>query len=121
MISDSCTSVQSLTCMSHYFYQVYEVVRLIPPGRVTTYGAIADFLTLGSARMVGYALRNASLLDEPVPAHRVVNRSGDLTGALNFSDPGYMARTLKKEGVHVKNNRVADFKEKFWHPSENLL
>lgn len=106
---------------THYFEDVYEVVRSIPPGRVSTYGAIADFLTLGSARMVGWALRQSSVMDGPVPAHRVVNRTGHLTGAAHFPDQGYMARTLKKEGVQIKENQVVDFKEKFWHPAENLL
>lgn len=106
---------------SHYFEDVYAVVRSIPPGRVTTYGAIADFLALGSARMVGWALRQSSIMDGPIPAHRVVNRLGHLTGRLHFSDPAYMQRTLEKEGVKIKDHAVADFKEKFWHPAENIL
>lgn len=105
----------------HYIEDVYEVVRKIPRGRVSTYGAIADFLALGSARMVGWALRQSSVMDGPIPAHRVVNRSGHLSGRLQFEDPGYMQRMLEKEGVKVKDDTVVDFKKKFWHPAENLL
>ena len=104
-----------------YIEDVYAVVRSIPKGRVTTYGAIADFLTLGSARMVGWALRHSSIMDGPIPAHRVVNRQGQLTGRLHFQDPGYMQRTLEKEGVTIKNDKVQDFDKHFWHPAENLL
>ena len=106
---------------THYFEDVYDVVRSIPRGRVTTYGAIADFLALGSARMVGWALRQSSIMDGPIPAHRVVNRMGLLSGRLHFPDPSYMQRALEKEGVAVKNNTVTDFKKLFWHPAENLL
>ena len=105
----------------HYVEEVYEVVRKIPRGRVSTYGAIADFLALGSARMVGWALRNSSVMDGPIPAHRVVNRTGHLSGRLHFEDPDYMRRALEKEGVKVEEDTVVDFKKKFWHPAENLL
>lgn len=107
--------------MSHYFEDVYAVVRCIPKGRVSTYGAIADFLTLGSARMVGWALRQSSVMDGPIPAHRVVNREGHLSGRLHFEDPGYMRRALEKEGISVREDKVVDFKKCFWHPAENLL
>ena len=106
---------------SHYFEDVYAVVRSVPRGRVTTYGAIADFLTLGSARMVGWALRQSSIMDGPIPAHRVVNRLGRLTGRLHFPDPSYMQRALEREGVKVQDNAVTDFKKLFWHPAENIL
>lgn len=106
---------------THYFEDVYEVVRSIPPGRVSTYGAIADFLSLGSARMVGWALRQSSIMDGPIPAHRVVNREGYLSGRLHFSDPKYMQRALEREGVKVKADHVVDFKARFWHPAEHLL
>ena len=105
---------------THYFEAVYDVVRQIPVGRVTTYGAIADFLALGSARMAGWALRNLAPGDE-VPAHRVVNRSGELSGRHHFPDPGHMARMLKREGVRVVRNKVRDFDNVFWHPAEELL
>ncbi len=106
---------------THYFEDVYDVVRSIPPGRVSTYGAIADFLALGSARMVGWALRQSSVMDGPIPAHRVVNREGYLSGRLHFQDPKYMQRALAREGVKVKNDKVVNFEEHFWHPAENLL
>ncbi len=106
---------------THYFEDVYEVVRSIPRGRVSTYGAIADFLTLGSARMVGWALKQSSVMDGPIPAHRVVNREGHLSGRLAFPDPKYMQRALEREGVKVKNDTVVEFKILFWHPAENLL
>ncbi len=105
---------------THYFEAVYEVVRQIPPGRVTTYGAIADFLALGSARMAGWALRNLMPGDD-VPAHRVVNRSGVLTGRHHFPDPGQMKLMLEKEGVKVKKDTVQDFAKLFWNPAEELL
>ncbi len=105
----------------HYIEDVYEVVRSIPRGRISTYGAIADFLALGSARMVGYALRHSSVMDGPIPAHRVVNRLGYLSGRLHFPDPKYMQRTLEKEGVKVKVDAVVEFEKHFWHPAENLL
>jgi len=106
---------------THYFEDVYEVVRSIPYGRVSTYGAIADFLSLGSARMVGWALRQSSIMDGPIPAHRVVNREGHLSGRLHFPDPKYMQRTLEREGIAVRNDTVVDFKTHFWHPAEHLL
>ena len=104
----------------HYFELVYEVVRQIPVGRVTSYGAIADFLALGSARMAGWALRNLTPADD-VPAHRVVNRVGELTGRHHFPEPRFMARMLRKEGVPVKDDKVQQFEKYFWHPAEELL
>jgi methylated-DNA-protein-cysteine methyltransferase-like protein len=101
-----------------YFEQVYDVVRSIPVGRVTSYGAIADYLALGSARMVGWALRNMSQFETDVPAHRVVNRIGELSGRLQFSSPDDMQAMLEQEGVVVKNDKVVDFKKRFWHPEE---
>ena len=105
---------------THFFESVYDVVRAVPSGRVTTYGAIADFLALGSARMAGWALRNLAPGDH-VPAHRVVNRIGELTGRHHFPDPKQMARMLRKEGVNVENDKVVNFEKYFWHPSEELL
>ena len=107
----------SMAKTPHYYEQVYEVTWSIPHGRVTTYGAIADYLALGSARMVGYALRNA--LSGPfLPAHRVVNHKGELSGRNAFPTPTLMAELLQAEGVIVKNQRVVDFKRLFWHPAE---
>jgi methylated-DNA-protein-cysteine methyltransferase related protein len=100
----------------HYFEAVYDVVRAIPPGRVTNYGAIADFLGLGSARMVGWALRQSIASDEDIPAHRVVNRSGVLSGRLHFPGPEEMAARLRAEGIEVAEDRVTDFQRLFWHP-----
>lgn len=100
-----------------YFDLVYEVTRNIPPGRVSTYGAIADFLSLGSARMVGWALNQCHGLRD-VPAHRVVNSKGELSGRMHFKPPSAMAARLRKEGVKVKEDRVVDFEKLFWHPKE---
>lgn len=103
----------------HYYEQVWDVVRSIPRGRVTNYGAIADFLTLGSARMVGWALFQ-NLADESVPAHRVVNRKGELSGRSHFATPTTMQERLEAEGVRVENDRIVDFDELFWSPLEIL-
>ena len=100
-----------------YYERVYEVTRLIPRGRVSTYGAIADYLALGSARMVGWAL-NRSFSSEGVPAHRVVNRRGELSGRNHFPSPTMMQELLEQEGVEVVNHRVRDFERLFWHPAE---
>ena len=103
-----------------FFSNVYEVVKLIPEGRVTSYGAIAKYLGVkGSARMVGWAM-NAAHGMEDVPAHRVVNREGLLTGKSHFNDPDEMQRLLESENVKVNNDRVTDFKNKFWDPSIEL-
>lgn len=102
-----------------YYENVYDVVRLIPPGRVTTYGAIADFLALGSARMVGWALFQ-NLADTSVPAHRVVNRKGELSGRHRFATPTTMQSLLEKEGVEIADDRVVAFAQLFWSPTELL-
>ena len=102
----------------HYYEQVWELVRQIPPGRVTTYGALADALTLGTPRMAGYAMRFSHAAEPYVPAHRVVNREGRLTGKLHFDPPETMAEALEREGVAVHGDRVVDFTARFWHPGE---
>ena len=102
----------------HYFDQVLETARLIPEGRVSTYGAIADFLALGSARMVGWAMKNSFKYEEIVPAHRVLNSKGELSGRHAFGHPDMMAELLRSEGVEVVNDKVVSFKELFWHPQE---
>lgn len=102
----------------HYFDIVYEVTLAIPKGRVSTYGAIADYLSLGSARMVGWALNKCHNSSVQIPAHRVVNSKGFLTGKLMFSSPTKMEEMLLQEGVSVKKDKVVDFKTKFWHPRE---
>ncbi len=104
-----------------FFEDVYEVVRLIPKGRVSSYGAIASYLgTKLSARMVGWAMNAAHQVRPKVPAHRVVNRNGMLTGKHHFSTPTEMEALLKKEGVLIENDTVIDFKSKFWDPSKEL-
>ena len=100
-----------------YHDLVLEVTRQIPRGRVSTYGAIADYLALGAARMVGWAL-NKSFTIQDVPAHRVVNRKGELSGRIHFSTPTLMQELLEQEGVVVEDNRVRDFDQLFWHPKE---
>lgn len=103
-----------------FFDQVYEVVRLIPSGRVTSYGAIANYLgTKSGARMVGWAM-NASHVLPDVPAHRVVNRNGFLTGKMHFEDLNEMQRLLENEGIAIKKDQVQDFKLLFWNPMTEL-
>lgn len=102
----------------HYYEQVWELVRQCPPGRVTTYGALADALTLGTPRMAGYAMRFSHTAEPSVPAHRVVNREGRLTGKLHFDPPEAMAERLAREGVAVHDDKVQDFSKLFWNPAE---
>ena len=101
---------------TNFFERVYEVSRQIPYGKVTSYGAIAKALGVArSARMVGWAM-NASHLKEDIPAHRVVNRIGMLTGKHHFDGTNLMQQLLENEGVKVKNNQVVDFDKHFWQP-----
>ncbi len=102
-----------------FFNQVYEVVKLIPPGRVTSYGAIAKFLSSAkSSRMVGWAM-NASHGNPEIPAHRVVNRNGLLTGKHFFVGMSMQER-LEREGILVKDDQIQDFQKHFWDPSEQI-
>ena len=104
-----------------FFEQVYQVARLIPYGKITSYGAIATYLgTAKSARMVGWAINGAHKLDSPVPAHRVVNRIGLLSGKAHFETPNTMQQLLENEGIEVKDNQVVDFTKHFWNPMEEL-
>lgn len=104
-----------------FYDQVYEVVRLIPYGRVTSYGAIANCLGIkGTSRMVGYAMGNSHGIQPPVPAHRVVNRNGLLTGKHHFASPMLMEQLLQNEGVEVENDQVKNFKKIFWDPAVEL-
>jgi methylated-DNA-protein-cysteine methyltransferase-like protein len=104
-----------------FFENVYAVARLIPKGRVTSYGAIAHYLGSDkSARMVGYAMNAAHAQIPTVPAHRVVNRNGMLTGKHHFGTPDLMEKFLKKEGVKVLNDQVKDFENLFWNPTTEL-
>lgn len=99
-----------------FYDKIYDLVRKIPSGRVTSYGAIAEFLgRKGSARMVGWAMNNAH--NQPnVPAHRVVNRNGLLTGKHHFRPPGLMQQLLENEGIVVIDDQVQDFEKVFWKP-----
>jgi methylated-DNA-protein-cysteine methyltransferase-like protein len=104
-----------------FFEKVYEIAKLIPKGRVTSYGSIAEYLgTRGSARMVGWAM-NASHSDvNNVPAHRVVNRKGLLTGKHHFGGISVMQQLLENEGIEVVDDKVVKFEELFWDPSKEL-
>lgn len=99
-----------------YFEKVYDLTRKIPFGKVTTYGIIATYLELGSARMVGWALNKGFSSDFSIPAHRVVNRNGELTGRNHFPAPDMMQKLLESEGVKVENNKIVDFENKLWYP-----
>ena len=103
-----------------FFENVFDVVRLVPTGKVTSYGAIAKYLGMPrSSRMVGWAMNTAhDKLD--VPAHRVVNRNGLLSGKMHFSPPEKMQIMLESEGIEIMKDQVVDFKTKFWNPSEEL-
>jgi methylated-DNA-protein-cysteine methyltransferase-like protein len=116
------TELPKKTVTEYSFFQdVYAVVRQIPKGKVTSYGAIAAFLgTRLSARMVGWAMNAAGAAKPKVPAQRVVNRNGMLTGKQHFSTPTLMEELLKKDGVTVKNDTITDFKKIFWDPSIEL-
>lgn len=104
-----------------FFEMVYQVVELIPAGRVTTYGAIARYLgSSQSSRMVGWAMNSSHSCGRSIPAHRVVNRQGLLTGKHYFADESAMASLLEAEGVAVKDDKVVDMKRCFWDPSEEL-
>ena len=104
-----------------FFENVFDVVRLIPCGRVTSYGAIAEYLgTRGSARMVGWAMNAAHSQVNDIPAHRVVNRNGLLTGKNHFGNPAIMQQLLENEGVNVTNDQVVRFDELFWDPMKEL-
>src|SRR6187551_1920500 len=104
---------------NNFLLDVYDVARLIPKGRVTSYGAIAHYLGLrSSARMVGWAMHGCP---KDVPAHRVVNRNGLLTGKHHFKPPSRMQELLKKEGIKVSKDKIVDFTEKYWDPSAELL
>ena len=104
----------------NFFEKVYDIARKIPYGRVTSYGAIAKYLGAArSARMVGWAM-NASHNDNTVPAHRVVNRNGVLSGKHHFQGTNLMQQLLESEGVFVKDNIVEDFETLFWNPADNI-
>lgn len=106
---------------SDFFEQVYQVVRLVPKGRVTSYGAIANYLgAKSSSRVVGYAMNAAHSQKEYVPAHRVLNRNGQLTGKHHFETPFQMQELLEMEKIRVENDTVVDLKKYYWDPSIEL-
>jgi methylated-DNA-protein-cysteine methyltransferase related protein len=105
---------------NHYWEDVFALVRLVPHGRVTTYGAIAVYLRLGSPRMVGWALNNCGHDPNDIPAHRVVNRLGELSGRAHFNPPSRMAELLRTEGVMVVDDKIQNFEQYLWHPLEEL-
>jgi len=105
-----------------FFERVYSVVRLVPSGRVTTYGAIARFIgSPGAARTVGWAMNASPKGAGYVPAHRVVNRNGMLTGKHHFRHPGMMRELLESEGIKVEDDQILDFKKLFWDPYKELF
>jgi methylated-DNA-protein-cysteine methyltransferase related protein len=105
-----------------FFEKVYEVTKLIPEGRVTTYGAIARYIGApGASRMVGWALNNCHTSESFVPAHRVVNRNGMLTGKHHFRNPDLMQELLEAEGIKVGNDVITNFQSVFWDPYCNLI
>lgn len=105
----------------NFFDFVWQVVRLVPKGRVTSYGAIAKYLGTGlSARTVGWAMNASHGVKPKVPAHRVVNRNGILSGKHHFPAPNAMQIALEKEGVKIQNDKVVDFKKIFWDPAKEL-
>lgn len=104
-----------------FFEKVYEVVKLIPEGRITSYGVIAAYLAAkGSARMVGWAMNSSHHQPENIPAHRVVNRNGLLTGKHHFGGSNTMKELLESEGLIIENDQIINFSEKFWNPVTEL-
>lgn len=104
-----------------FFKDVFEVVELIPKGRVTSYGAIARYLgATRSSRLVGWAMNASHHQNKPIPAHRVVNRNGLLSGKMHFSSPTAMQEQLEAEGIKVINDQIQHFNELFWDPSKEL-
>jgi methylated-DNA-protein-cysteine methyltransferase-like protein len=107
---------------SDFFNQVFQVVRLIPKGKVTSYGAIANYLgSKSSSRVVGYAMNAAHTQKEYVPAHRVLNRNGQLTGKHHFSNPFLMQELIEKEKIEVVNDTVVNLKKHYWDPTIELV
>ncbi len=112
---------QEMKSEQGFFEKVYEVVKLIPPGRVTSYGAIARFVgSPQSSRMVGWAMNSSHHSVDFIPAHRVVNRNGVLTGKHHFGGPDVMAELLENEGIKLDKDRIIDFSKYFWDPVREL-
>jgi methylated-DNA-protein-cysteine methyltransferase-like protein len=105
----------------HFFEDVWDVVKLIPAGKVSSYGAIANYLgSKQSSRMVGFAMNASHTRKDSIPAHRVVNRNGLLTGKHHFGEPDLMQKKLESEGILVKNDQIVDFSNHFWDPMIEL-
>ena len=118
-LSESVYTRKGAYSQDSFFDSVFQVARLIPKGRVTSYGAIAAYLgSKLSARMVGWAMNAAGAANPPVPAHRVVNRNGMLSGKHHFATPTLMEELLRKEKIAVRDDRVVDFDRLFWDPTE---
>lgn len=99
------------------YEQIYEIVRKIPFGRVCTYGIISDYIGTCSPRMVGWAMHQSFYAKEYVPAHRVVNRNGELSGRIHFPTPTMMQELLEQEGIEIKENKIHDFVKLLWRPN----
>ena len=107
--------------MKNFYEKVFRIVKQIPPGKVTSYGAIASYIgAKGSARMVGWCLHASKYRPYSIPAHRVVNRNGMLTGKRHFETPDTMQELLENEGLTIKNDQILNFKENFWDPFKEL-
>ena len=120
-ISATKRSIPTIKKESSFFEDVYDVVRQIPKGRVTSYGAIAAYLgTKMSARMVGWAMNASFIVTPKVPAHRVVNRNGMLSGKAHFATPTLMQELLEKEKIKINNDTIIDFEKKFWDPKKEI-
>lgn len=120
-ISKRHDSLPTIKKENSFFEDVYDVVRQIPKGRVTSYGAVAAYLgTKMSARMVGWAMNGSFHIKPKVPAHRVVNRNGMLSGKAHFATPTLMQELLEKEKIKIKNDTIIDFEKKFWDPAKEL-
>ncbi len=104
-----------------FFDKVYDITKQIPYGKVTSYGAIANYIgSPQAARMVGWAMNNSHLQKEYIPAHRVVNKDGILTGKLHFGNTNTMQQLLSNEGLLIEDNQIIDFKKHFWNPNFEL-
>ena len=109
------------TLNSDFFKLVYEIVRHIPKGRATSYGTIAKYIgSAKSSRMVGWAMNSSHAQKKYVPAHRVVNRNGELAGRHHFGHPKLMQKLLEKEGIKVKKDKIVNFEKLFWDPAKEL-
>ncbi|TNF29964.1 MAG: MGMT family protein [Bacteroidetes bacterium] len=121
LLRSNCELASVTRSNDSFFQDVWEVARLVPKGRVTTYGAIARYLgSPGAARMVGWAMNASHNSAAPVPAQRVVNRIGMLSGKAHFDGPNLMQELLENEGIQVKDNQVVDFEKHFWDPMQEL-